>query len=300
MATLFRRTLTSLSTQTAGPSFPPLSSSTSTLPQAVKRRRAAALLSPSPHKSSALPPKLEDEFQKLRANNQFKGDESSARKAFLARHSEYRSRIRGVSVQKEAYLSGEAESDEVVGQRIFLPNIQIRLMRNHTPPGEAYDPTIATFRIPPSMTKTDLRSYLAAVYNLTVTFIRTDNYLAPVARTNAKGELRKIAGSQKNYKRAVVGLKEAFHYPDDVEEMGEGVAAKERKEWLEEHFRLTEDEEMKKRARMKMYKGWRWRSKTHDNEGNTIREIMKRRAEREAKVKAEAEKMHAAGEVVAQ
>ncbi|EIW71189.1 hypothetical protein TREMEDRAFT_24146, partial [Tremella mesenterica DSM 1558] len=96
--------------------------------------------------------------------------------------------------------------------RIYLPNIQIRMMRNHTPSGEPYDPFIATFRIPPSMTKTDLRSYLMAVYNLPVTFIRTDLYSAPVTRI-WPGKIVKGGGSKKNYKRAIVGLLEPFHYP---------------------------------------------------------------------------------------
>jgi len=82
------------------------------------------------------------------------------------------------------------------------------------------------------------------------------------------------SGSVKNYKRAVVGLVEPFHYPDDVEELrakGEeaGVGdkwSKGREDWLNEKFQKDRMDENMKRARFKMYKGYRWRSRWHDNE----------------------------------
>ncbi|WVF69717.1 hypothetical protein IAT40_004496 [Kwoniella sp. CBS 6097] len=192
-------------------------------------------------------------------------------------------------------------SSQVVGQRVYLPNIQIRLMRNHTPEGESYDPFIATFRIPPSMTKNDLRSYLLAVYNLKVTFIRTDNYIGEVARTRT-GSITRKGGASKTYKRAVVGLYEPFHYPDDMEElyargleMGVGdKLAQARDTWLQQNYSLDVSQEMRKRAMFKYYKGGRWRSKTHANMGNTIREIMKRRQEREDSVTDEVKRRWAA------
>lgn len=252
------------------------------------------------------PLKLEQEFQNLRTKGQYKGDEASARKAFLKSNVAWRSRVRGVSVKKMDHLlrgvpkeidavvveDGEvtaegststsistsksvtsSTSDAIVGQRIYLPNIQIRLVRNHTPPGEAYDPTIATFRIPQGMTKTDLRSYLSAVYDLPVTFIRTDNYFSEVGR-KMNGVIARQKGSMENYKRAIVGLVEPFHYPDDVEELyAQGRAAgvgdtwgKAAAEWMEERFMADRVAEYQIKAKMKMYKGYRWRSKTHANE----------------------------------
>ena len=146
-------------------------------------------------------------------------------------------------------------------------------MRNHTPPNEAYDPNVATFRIPHNMTKTDLRSYLSALYGMTVTFIRTDNYFPAVKRMPGGGQVRVPVGSMKSYKCAVVGLTEPFHYPDDVDElyaqgekMGLGTQlGDERKEWIESNFQVGMLAEMKKKALMKFHKGYRWRSKTHDN-----------------------------------
>ena len=163
-----------------------------------------------------------------------------------------------------------AEQDEVVREkgpkivahRIYLPNIQIRLMRNHTPPGEAYDPYVATFRLPPSMTKTDLRSYLKAVYDLDVTFIRTDLHWGEVFRDPKTLRIKRRTGSVYNYKRAVVGLHEPFHYPDDVQElyaMGQamGVGDKYAKAWqdqLDLVFRLGPNSSLRTKALTKIYK----------------------------------------------
>ncbi|KAL7420068.1 hypothetical protein Q5752_005033 [Cryptotrichosporon argae] len=311
MSLLFRRTLASIA-PTPGPS------SARTLPTAVRRRREQAIATPAvavPEVAGKTPKllsaPLEDLFQSLRLKGQYAGDEASARRHFLKTHGAYRSRVRGAVVSSPAadgaasaaptradFFSaagaGEADAEagkaatSVVGQRVYLPNIQIRLMRNHTAPGAAYDPFVATFRIPPSMTKHDLRSYLSAVYGLAVTFIRTDNYVAPVARF-AGGQVRKVAGSRKNYKRAVVGLTEPFHYPDDVDEMRAGTYgadraeefAQAREKWLNARFYTDEEMNAKKRFTMKMFKGWRWRASTHDNAGNTIRKIMERRDARE-------------------
>ncbi|WVQ83150.1 hypothetical protein IAT38_005288 [Cryptococcus sp. DSM 104549] len=176
----------------------------------------------------------------------------------------------------------------IVGQRIYLPNIQIRLMRNHTPPGQAYDPMIATFRIPPGMTKTDLRSYLHAVYDLPVTFIRTDNYIGTMKRM-PNGRIGRRGGSEHNYKRAVVGLMQPFHYPDDLEEMyaqgelnGTGTAeADNRLKFLEENFQIGAMEVARKRIMFKVFKGYRWRSGTHNNAAHTIKAIMAKRVTRE-------------------
>jgi large subunit ribosomal protein L23 len=260
-------------------------------------------------------------FQSLRDKGQYRGDEASARKAFLKSNVAWRSRVRGVSVKKLDHLlksvggskagkvvpatqdeagilaTSEANADadadaqstessiastttstglqgDIVGQRIYLPNIQIRLVRNFTPPGEAYDPTVATFRIPRGMTKTDLRGYLSAVYNLPVTFIRTDNYIGEVKRRQMKESPNRQQGAEHNYKRAIVGLEEPFHYPDDVEELyAQGQAAGVGDKWGAEaeaardnEFLSSNMENYKTKAMFKWYKGYRWRSKTHDNE----------------------------------
>ncbi|EKD00283.1 hypothetical protein A1Q2_05460 [Trichosporon asahii var. asahii CBS 8904] len=287
MSLIFRRALTT----GAGPS--------NSIPLAVRRRRtelAEAVQKASPltqpekftgPDAEPFPTRMEEEFQDHRAAGNFAGEESAARAKFLEVNQLWRSRVRGVS--GAAALEGGAATPEskwsfferagegqiplkegmrqaVVGQKIWLPNIQIRLVRNFTPPGEAYDPWKATFRIPTGMTKTDLRSYLQAVYGLDVTYIRTDVYVGNVTRGRS-GEVMRALRSDNNYKRAIVGLREPFHYPDDVEEMragqwgtlAEGAAqAEEREDLLNKEFAVEHVKYYRKQMSMKM-KGWRWR-----------------------------------------
>lgn len=281
------------------------------MPIHVRERRQQYERSPV---ARNLTPSQELRFQELRADGEFPGDEASAREAFLAAHDAWRSRIRGTRQVKQmpeddkvfAVDADDAQqllsspvpaiefadattlpsAQHIAGQRIYLPNVQIRLMRNHTPPGQPYDTSIATFRIPPSMTKNDLRSYLSAVYNLPVTFIRTDNYIAPIKRIGPAGQQQRVSGSKKNYKRAIVGLLEPFHYPDDVAELDAIIASTEhdtsreaslrrrramagkarREQWLNEQYNIDQTATGRKRSMMKMAKGWRWRAKTHDNQ----------------------------------
>ncbi|WVW78367.1 hypothetical protein I302_100321 [Kwoniella bestiolae CBS 10118] len=362
MSRILRRAFSTFPAR-AGPSsssipstiFPSAPSVSSTIPQAVRRRRTehppSKTASPSPLSDSDLhyantekkfPYQLEKDYQSLLSCSEFpnsSGTDAELRATFLKGTAEWRSRIRGYAPRgkgaRHDYLLGvmggqripsESESTEdplaasegegegggeevvdpnsqIVGQRIYLPNIQIRLMRNHVKPGEEYDPHVATFRIPPSMTKNDLRSYLLAVYNLKVTFIRTDNYVGEVGRSRT-GEVQRKSGSNHTYKRAVVGLDEPFHYPDDMDELyaqglKNGVGdqlAQARDTWLQDNYSLRISEEMRKRAMFKYYRGTRWRSKTHANMGNTIREIMKRKQEREDKVSEEVKRRWSAVE----
>ncbi|KAI6126066.1 hypothetical protein EDD16DRAFT_1516866 [Pisolithus croceorrhizus] len=135
------------------------------------------------------------------------------------------SRLRGTKLVGK----GNQRQVEVVGQKIYLPNVIFRTVRNHTPKGKPYNPYEATFRVPHSITKTDIRSYLSAVYGVKTTYIRTANYTSPLRRTRMG--LRPV-GRYRTYKRAVVGLVDPFYYPLDMEDMDK-VARKEREAWLE-------------------------------------------------------------------
>ena len=158
-----------------------------------------------------------------------------------------------------------AVKEEIVGYRVYLPNITVRLVRNHTEIDQPYDPYVATFRIPTSMTKTDLRSYLKAVYDLDVTFIRTDIYVGQMKRDNLTGRVARERGSLHNYKKAVVGLYQPFHYPDDIDELrslgratGRGDEMYDaRMESLEETHWLERSENMRKKYLLKIFKGTR-------------------------------------------
>ncbi|EJD07473.1 uncharacterized protein FOMMEDRAFT_42049, partial [Fomitiporia mediterranea MF3/22] len=103
----------------------------------------------------------------------------------------------------------------IVGQRIYLPNIIFTLVRNQTPPGKPYNPYEATFYVPQNITKTDIRSYLLAIYGVECTYIRTDNYYVPIKQRHAEtiGRLQTPRGPKRSHKRAVVGLKQPFYYP---------------------------------------------------------------------------------------
>ncbi|KAF8325841.1 uncharacterized protein EI90DRAFT_3071876 [Cantharellus anzutake] len=134
-----------------------------------------------------------------------------------------------------------------VGRKIYLPNIIFRLVPNYTPPGKAYNPYEATFRVPLSLTKTDVRGYLFAMYGLKVTFIRTDIYYAPIERQfrRPKGRMK----SHKTYKRVVVGLHEPFYFPHMPEEM----TRKERRahrEWLVAKFNIDQVEAARRKAQV--------------------------------------------------
>ncbi|KAJ7281602.1 hypothetical protein C8J57DRAFT_1298117 [Mycena rebaudengoi] len=125
-------------------------------------------------------------------------------------------RLRGVTV---AYHNGQPYTVKVEGQKVYLPNFIFRLVRNYTPPGQPYNPWQATFRIPKSITKTDIRSYLSAVYGVQTTYIRTDNYRAELSRRPLRWTTNDKNPSIASYKRAVVGLVEPFYYPLRLEDM---------------------------------------------------------------------------------
>ncbi|KAG1864871.1 hypothetical protein F4604DRAFT_1782432 [Suillus subluteus] len=100
--------------------------------------------------------------------------------------------------------------------------------------GEKELQVVATFRVPMSVTKTDVRSYLSAVYGVKTTYIRTANYFSPLYR---KYNGAKATRSYRTYKRAIVGLVDPFYYPEAMEDMA-AEDRKKRMEWLNEKFAL--------------------------------------------------------------
>ncbi|KAH9942025.1 mitochondrial ribosomal protein L23 [Amylocystis lapponica] len=207
---------------------------------------------------------------------------------WLERLNSRRTRMRGV--REVVNAEGEREA-RVVGQKVYLPNIIFRLVRNHTPPGQPYNPYEATFRIPQSVTKTDVRAYLLAVYGVATTYIRTDNYNSPVYRT-ARNRFATLA--RRTYKRAVVGLVDPFYYPLMVDDMN-GPERAAREKWLNDNFNVKVYADMRKQELMRSTKGgaeklwgWGWRTKVNgtptSQRGNIMRLIAQRRAAREQAV----------------
>jgi large subunit ribosomal protein L23 len=204
-------------------------------PHAVRLRRKQKLgerkLGESDSTTTGLTPTEKIRYERLKATGKLGQIDGQplTEEQWITRVNTRRARIRGVKTVKNHGV----EETQVVGQRVYLPNIVLTLVRNNTPPGEAYNPYEATFRIPKSVTKTDLRSLLASIYGVKTTYIRTDNYIAPL---NTR---RKLGISDYSYKRAVVGLVDPFYYPQRLEDMTTEEQT-ERKQWLDQHFRVTE------------------------------------------------------------
>jgi large subunit ribosomal protein L23 len=199
---------------------------------------------------------------------------------WLAKLNDRRTRIRGAKVIKKE--DGTTKT-HVVGQKIYLPNVLFRMVRNSTQPGKPYNPYEATFRVSQSVTKTDIRSYLSAVYGVQTTYIRTDNYLSPYQRTHTGW-----AKKRKDHKRAVVGLVEPFYYPQAIEDMSR-VEREKREKWLEDSFFIKNIREMRVwellRMTKKGSKNWHWK-KAEDGHftaqrGKIIAAVAAQRAKRE-------------------
>ncbi|OBZ66831.1 54S ribosomal protein L23, mitochondrial [Grifola frondosa] len=245
------------------------SARTASTPRAVRLRRLRKRPAISPLESDAneegLSPSEFAQYQRSLAKGELMkedgGDLTEAE--WLEKLNARRNRIRGARELRDK--DGEKQT-QVVGQKIFLPNIIFKLVRNHTPPGQPYNPYEATFRVPQSVTKTDVRSYLEAVYGVKTTYIRTDNYNSPLHP-------------------CVVGLVDPFYYPLAVEDMNATERA-EHKEWLQRNLLVGSYEERRKLHFLRMTrsaqgKGWKWRTGSTAQRGNILQLIAERRAERE-------------------
>ena len=199
---------------------------------------------------------------------------------WLAKLNDRRTRIRGTKLVKKE--DGTTRT-QVVGQKVYLPNVIFRMVRNFTLPRKPYNPYEATFRVSQSVTKTDIRSYLATVYGVQTTYIRTDNYLSPYKRI-----ITGWAKKRKDYKRAVVGLVEPFYYPQAIDDMPR-VEREKRQKWLENKFLVKQLKEMRTwellRMTKKGSKNWHWK-KGEDGHytaqrGKIIAAVAAQRAKRE-------------------
>ena len=257
---------------------------TASTPRAVRLRRAKKGIEAPTLLSDATPEGLTPSefvrYQRALAKGELlKNDGTNLTEAeWLERLDAKRSRIRGV---REVVKDGQAVS-EVVGQKVFLPNIIFKMVRNHTPAGQPYNPYEATFRVPQSVTKTDIRSYLLAVYGVQTTYIRTDNYQSPLRKRFGR-PLETTA--DRTYKRAVVGLVEPFYYPLAEEDMNAQERA-DRRKWMRDFLLVGKREEdmqsyFLRHTRSSEEKGWKWRTGITASRGNILRLIAQRRAERE-------------------
>ncbi|KZP16623.1 hypothetical protein FIBSPDRAFT_865768 [Athelia psychrophila] len=251
-------------------------------PLAVRKRRAAQgteqdkledvqPLSPSEHTS------YKRNLMLGRLMGQGKDGTEPSATEWLAKLNSRRNRIRGIHIKEK---DGKKEV-QAVGQKVYLPNILFRLIRNFTPPGQPYNPYEANFRVPQSVTKTDIRSYLLSVYGVETTYIRTDNFLSPLYRARFGGVATK---AHKTYKKAIVGLVKPFEYPAAIEDMS-GAAREKTEEWLEKSFGIMQMKHMRRGALLAMTrKGsdrWKWRNTAVVRRSQILKAIGESRTKRE-------------------
>ncbi|KAA1475567.1 mitochondrial ribosomal protein L23 [Dentipellis sp. KUC8613] len=278
MQSLFRRCYATLPDTAA-------KARTSSTPRAVRLRRLrkrpdAAAGNPDLLPSGLTPTEFA-RYQRALAKGELMGPDGKepTEEEWLAKLNARRTRLRGT---RQVANADGTKDVEVVGQKVYLPNIIFRLMRNHTPRGQAYNPYEATFRVPQSVTKTDVRSYLAAVYGVQTTYIRTDNYISPVDRNWDLSWTRTYPA--RTYKRAVVGLVEPFYYPDAVEDMS-AEERKNRETFIQDVYRPQGQKDAMKlhwlRETKKNSKNWAWRGGLTAQRGSILRKIAEQRALRE-------------------
>ncbi|KAL0570042.1 hypothetical protein V5O48_011913 [Marasmius crinis-equi] len=206
---------------------------------------------------------------------------------YLERLTARRSRIRGMKTVKR---DGK-ETVEVVGQPVYLPNVIFRLVRNHTPEGQDYNPYEATFRVPLSITKNDIRSYLLAAYGVKTTYIRTDIYYGKDHYSKLRPNPDKW--QRKAYKRAVVGLVDPFYYPHRLEDMPLE-EREEREKFIEDNFHIGEtkkNQSMGMKQRIAVAYGsdnqtWKYRGvpSVGQNRGRILQAVAQRRLLKEKMV----------------
>jgi large subunit ribosomal protein L23 len=260
---------------------------TASTPRAVKLRRrkqfGAVPKSGTDSTPEGLTPTEQARYTRLRATGALGTDRSSIKKPeqWVQEINARRSRIRGF---RKTEREGVSET-EVVGRKVYLPNIVFRLVRNQTAPGQPYNPYEATFRIPQSVTKTDVRSLLLAVYGVETTYIRTDNYISPLYRSKIGTSERR---PYKTYKRAVVGLVDPFYYPHRMEDMPEK-ERQERAEWIEKHFSIQHTRNQVKEELLRATKGqgkasWKFNAPFATKRPHILRLVAERREKRESLV----------------
>ncbi|KAH9072213.1 mitochondrial ribosomal protein L23 [Lactarius deliciosus] len=269
---------------------------TASTPRAVRLRRPNIASGESDALPSGLTPTEFTRYQRALAKGELLRPDGTepTEGEWLAKLNSRRSRLRGT---RDVVTPSGATETQVVGEKVYLPNIIFRLVPNFTPPGKPYNPYEATFRIPQSVTKTDVRAYLAAMYGVQTTYIRTDNYVAPLRRAWNTSWVR--GKSYRTYKRAVVGLVEPFYYPMMLEDMSnEGRQARE--EFLEQEYHVKFREDMVKSQLLRLTKksspGWAWRGDFTTRRGTILKKIAEQRALREEFIQVTKERIQEARE----
>jgi ribosomal protein L23 len=89
-------------------------------------------------------------------------------------------------------------------RKIYFPNFTLKLVRSNLPPNQA------VLHCPPQLTKLDIKDFCTKVYGLSVSDVRTMNYLAgPKKRARGGKSVRGTAA----YKKAIVTMTSDFVWP---------------------------------------------------------------------------------------
>jgi large subunit ribosomal protein L23 len=265
----------------------------SSTPRAVRirRKRFPDLISEAPE-GSVLSDVEKTTYDRLKARGELTlegpdGLRELSEAEWLELANTKRRRVRGTKQVSPDSETGSTSLEEaqIVGHRIYLPNIILRLVRNNTPPGEPYNPHEATFRVPQSLTKLDIRGYLLAMYGVRTTYIRTDNRMADIRRDRSTYSMGRWSSPKDTYKRAVVGLKEPFYFPQAREDMN-ATEREERDKYLNLKFQHDGIQKMRNQFRMRIFRPQGYRNNAGDTtlRGKIIRKVMEQKLARESAV----------------
>ncbi|KIM83050.1 hypothetical protein PILCRDRAFT_7480 [Piloderma croceum F 1598] len=252
-------------------------------PKAVRERRAArGLDKDSPRSSDDLTPAEFAYYQRALALGELMGKGKNggepSDKEWLDQLNQRRNRVRGIRIEKQKDGRKEVVA---MGQKVYLPNIIFRMVRNSTPPGMPYNPYQATFRLPLSITKTDIRSYLLAVYGVETTYIRTGIFASPLYRARDGSMTR----TKQTYKKAVVGLVVPFAPPPPMEELQDAAQRKGMQERNEKAFNIQASKIYTRRHLLRTTKKgsekWTWRNIATTKRGQILKAIGEARWKRE-------------------
>ncbi|KAG0364985.1 hypothetical protein BC939DRAFT_480223 [Gamsiella multidivaricata] len=101
-------------------------------------------------------------------------------------------------------------------KKLYFPSTVLKLVRNG-PNIPAVSNTL-TFRVPPSMNKFDIKSYLSNIYKLNVLTVRTANMPAKLAGSGGNTILKR-----QKFKKAVVTIDQEFKWPDAPDSAAFGI-----------------------------------------------------------------------------
>ncbi|KAF9111893.1 hypothetical protein BGX27_004275 [Mortierella sp. AM989] len=112
-------------------------------------------------------------------------------------------------------------------KKLYFPSTVLKLVRNG--PNVPDVSNTLTFRVPPSMNKFDIKSYLSNIYKLNVLTVRTANMPAKLAGSGGNTILKR-----QKFKKAIVTIDEEFKWPDAPDSAHFGIqdAANERSRML--------------------------------------------------------------------